>query len=244
MKKQPPIVYLKDAVLDFPFHNTGASSIKKQLISFFRNEKKNWFRALNGIDLEMQQGEVVGILGPNGAGKSTLLRLVGGIYKPDRGIVDTKGRITLLAGYGLGFSPGLSGRENIHFSGGLLGMTTKELEEMEEEIIEFSELGAFIDSPLWTYSSGMRARLGFSIACFSNPDILLLDEVMSVGDSSFKKKSKAKIKEMVKSEMTVLIISHDLNTLSDLCDRLIYMENGRVIVDDDDDLVVKLYNME
>ena len=237
-------VIVKNAVLDFPFHNSGVSTIKKQLVSLFRGEKKNWFRALNGVDLKLKQGEVVGILGPNGAGKSSLLRMVGGIYKPDKGYVDTKGRITLLAGYGLGFSPGLTGRENIHFSGGLLGLTVEELNDLEQEIIEFSELGAFIDSPLWTYSSGMRARLGFSIACFSNPDILLLDEVMSVGDSSFKKKSKAKIKEMVKSEMTVLIISHDLNTLSDLCDRLIYMENGRVIVDDDDDLVVKLYNME
>ena len=237
-------ISVKDAVLDFPFHNSGVTTIKKQLVSLFRSEKKNWFRALNGIDLQLNPGEVVGILGPNGAGKSTLLRLVGGIYKPDRGAVVTKGRITLLAGYGLGFSPGLSGRENIFFSGGLLGMTTKELDEREEEIIEFSGLGNFIDSPLWTYSSGMRARLGFSIACFSNPDILLLDEVLSVGDSSFKKKSKAKIKEMVRSEMTVMIISHDLNTLQDLCDRLIYIENGRVIVDDDDDLVVKLYQME
>ena len=114
----------------------------------------------------------------------------------------------------------------------------------EQEIIEFSELGSFIDSPLWTYSSGMRARLGFSIACFSNPDILLLDEVLSVGDSSFKRKSKAKIKDMVSSDMTVMIISHDLSTLQDLCDRLIYIENGRVIVDDDDELVVKLYQME
>tara|TARA_B100001741_G_C16538185_1_gene593018 strand:- start:151 stop:885 length:735 start_codon:yes stop_codon:yes gene_type:complete len=237
-------ITVKDAVLDFPFHNSGVTTIKKQIISLFRSEKKNWFRALNGIDLNVKQGEVVGILGPNGAGKSTLLRLVGGIYKPDRGFVQTNGRITMLAGYGLGFSPGLSGRENIHFSGGLLGMTVKELEEMEEEIIEFSGLGDFIESPLWTYSSGMRARLGFSIACFSNSDILLLDEVLSVGDSSFKKKSKAKIKDMVRSEMTVMIISHDLNTLQDLCDRLIYIENGRVIVDDDDDLVVKLYQME
>jgi len=244
MINQELTVYANNAILDFPFHNSGASTIKKQLISMFRSEKKNWFRALNGIDLKLKQGEVVGVLGPNGAGKSTLLRLVGGIYKPDRGIVQTKGRITLLAGYGLGFAPGLSGRENIHFSGGLLGMTIKELEAIEEEIIEFSELGNFIDSPLWTYSSGMRARLGFSIACFSNPDILLLDEVLSVGDSSFKKKSKAKIKEMVRSEMTVMIISHDLNTLQDLCDRLIYIENGRIIVDDDDDLVVKLYQME
>lgn len=237
-------INVKDATLDFPFHNSGVTTIKKKIVSLFRSGKKNWFRALNGIDLRLMQGEVVGILGPNGAGKSTLLRLVGGIYKPDRGTVQTKGRITLLAGYGLGFSPGLSGRENIHFSGGLLGMTNKELEEMEEGIIEFSGLGNFIDSPLWTYSSGMRARLGFSIACYSNPDILLLDEVLSVGDSSFKKKSKAKIKEMVRSEMTVMIISHDLNTLQDLCDRLIYIENGRVIVDNDDDLVVKLYQME
>lgn len=237
-------IFVKDAVLDFPFHNSGVTTIKKKLTSLFRSEKKNWFRALNGLNLKLKPGEVVGMLGPNGAGKSTLLRLVSGIYKPDKGIVQTSGRITLLAGYGLGFSPGLSGRENIHFSGGLLGMSTKELEELEEEIIEFSGLGHFINSPLWTYSSGMKARLGFSIACFSKPDILLLDEVLSVGDSSFKRKSKAKVKEMVQSEMTVLVISHDLNTLKDMCDRLVYIENGKIIVDDDDDLVVKLYNME
>ena len=210
----------------------------------FRKEKKNWFRAINRIDLEVKPGEVVGVLGANGSGKSTLLRMIGGIYKADKGYIHTKGRITLLAGYGLGFAPGLSGRENIHFSGSMLGMTSEELHQNEQEIIEFSELGAFIDSPLWTYSSGMRARLGFSIACFSNSEILLLDEVLSVGDSSFKRKSKAKIKEMVNSEMTVMIISHDLSTLQDLCDRLIYIENGRVIVDDDDELAIKLYQME
>ena len=237
-------IKVEDAVLDFPFHNTGVSTVKKQLISLFRSEKKNWFRAINRIDLEIQPGEVVGILGYNGSGKSTLMRMIGGIYEADKGYVHTNGRITLLAGYGLGFAPGLSGRENIHFSGAMLGMDSKELLDNEQAIIEFSELGTFIDSPLWTYSSGMRARLGFSIACFSNPDILLLDEVLSVGDSSFKKKSKAKIKEMVRTDMTVMIISHDLSTLKDLCDRLIYIENGRIIVDDDDDLAIKLYQME
>jgi len=244
MKSEDFAIKVSDAVLDFPFHNTGVSTIKKQLISLFRKEKKNWFRAINRIDLEVRPGEVVGVLGANGSGKSTLLRMIGGIYKADKGSVHTNGRITLLAGYGLGFAPGLSGRENIHFSGAMLGMSSEELNQNEQEIIEFSELGSFIDSPLWTYSSGMRARLGFSIACFSNPDILLLDEVLSVGDSSFKRKSKAKIKDMVSSDMTVMIISHDLSTLQDLCDRLIYIENGRIIVDDDDELVVKLYQME
>jgi len=244
MKSDDFAIKVSDAVLDFPFHNTGVSTIKIQLISLFRKEKKNWFRAINRIDLEVRPGEVVGVLGANGSGKSTLLRMIGGIYKADKGYIHTNGRITLLAGYGLGFAPGLSGRENIHFSGAMLGMSSEELNQNEQEIIEFSELGAFIDSPLWTYSSGMRARLGFSIACFSNPDILLLDEVLSVGDSSFKRKSKAKIKDMVSSDMTVMIISHDLSTLQDLCDRLIYIENGRVIVDDDDELVVKLYQME
>ena len=161
-------IKVKDAVLDFPFHNSGVTTIKETINFLISKREKELVSCIKWNRFRVERGEVVGILGPNGAGKSTLLRLVGGIYKPDRGIVETKGRITLLAGYGLGFSPGLSGRENIHFSGGLLGMTTKELEEMEEEIIEFSELGAFIDSPLWTYSSGMRARLGFSIACFQN----------------------------------------------------------------------------
>ena len=164
------IIKVRDAVLDFPFHNSGVTTIKKQLISLFRSEKKNWFRALNGIDLELKQGEVVGILGPNGAGKSTLLRLVGGIYKPDRGIVDTKGRITLLAGYGLGFSPGLSGRENIHFSGGLLGMTTKELEEMEEEIAKLKEQLESKDKEILVLRKALDVRIRASTGS-SFPDL-------------------------------------------------------------------------
>jgi len=244
MNEKEPAILIKDAVLDFPFHNAGSTTFINQLLSLFNRENKNWFRALNGINIRIEKGEVVGLMGPNGSGKSTLIRLIAGIYNPDGGIVQCNGRIAILVSYGLGFSPNLPGRDNIYLSGGFLGLKYSELKELEEEIIEFSGLGEFIDAPIRTYSSGMRARLGFSIACHSNPDILLLDEVMSVGDNEFKRKSKNKVLEMVEGDTTVVIVSHNVKTLTELCDRLVYIEKGRVIVDNDDDLVKKLYHME
>ncbi|RJU94567.1 MAG: ATP-binding cassette domain-containing protein, partial [Candidatus Poseidoniales archaeon] len=172
--KKYPIV-LDDVVLDFPFHNAGKTTIQKQFLSLFKSQNKKWFRALSGIDLKIKKGSVVGIIGDNGAGKSTLLRVIGGIYEPDRGNISVYGNVILLASLGLGFSNDLPGRDNIYLTGGLIGMTEEEIFAKEDDIIEFSGLKAFIDAPIRTYSSGMRARLGFSIACHSEPDILLLD---------------------------------------------------------------------
>jgi ABC-type polysaccharide/polyol phosphate transport system ATPase subunit len=242
--KELPAIVLKDVVLDFPFHNSGRETLRKQLSTFMKRKNKSWFRAINRASLRVKKGEIVGLIGDNGAGKSTLLRIIAGIYKPDIGSVITQGRIALLASLGLGFSAQLSGRQNIYISGGLLGLSEKEMFEMEQDIIDFSGLGDFIDAPIRTYSSGMRARLGFSIASHSNPDILLLDEVFSVGDHSFRQKSREKISQMVKGDTTVVIISHSIQTLNELCDRLVYIDKGRIIVDDDDNLSVSLYQME
>jgi len=237
-------IVLKDVVLDFPFHNSGSETLRNQLSNFFKRKNKNWFRALNGANLCIKKGEIVGLIGDNGAGKSTLMRVIAGIYKVERGLVNTHGRITLLASLGLGFSKDLSGRNNIYISAGLLGLSDEEIRDVEQEIIDFSGIGDFIDAPIRTYSSGMRARLGFSIASFSKPDILLLDEVFSVGDHSFRQKSREKITQMVKGDTTVVVISHSLHTLDELCDRIVYMDQGKIIIDDDDELAKKLYKME
>jgi ABC-type polysaccharide/polyol phosphate transport system ATPase subunit len=184
---------------------------------------------------------VVGIIGDNGAGKSTLLRVIGGIYKPDRGSISVDGNVILLASLGLGFSNDLPGRDNIYLTGGLIGMSEEEISLREDEIIKFSGLKAFIDAPIRTYSSGMRARLGFSIACHSQPDILLLDEVFSVGDYEFRRKSKQKILEMVEGDTTVVVVSHNIQTLEEICDRIIYVERGKILMSTSKKYAIELY---
>lgn len=235
-----PII-LDDVVLDFPFHNAGKTTIQKQFLSLFKGNNKKWFRALAGIDLRIKKGSVVGIIGDNGAGKSTLLRVIGGIYRPDRGRVIVDGKVILLASLGLGFSNDLPGRDNIYLTGGLIGMSEEEIAGKEQDIIEFSGLNDFIDAPLRTYSSGMRARLGFSIACHSKPEILLLDEVFSVGDYEFRRKSKQKILEMVEGETTVVVVSHSIQTLEEICDRIIYIENGKILMSTSKKYAIELY---
>jgi ABC-2 type transport system ATP-binding protein/lipopolysaccharide transport system ATP-binding protein len=244
LSEAEPTIILKDVVLDFPFHNAGRTTFRKQLLSIFKKENRNWFRAVNGVNMIVKRGEVIGLIGSNGAGKSTLMRMIAGIYKPDRGSVVTKGRVTLLASLGLGFSNDLPGRDNIYLVGGLLGLRAEELASIENDIIDFSGLGKFIDAPIRTYSAGMRARLGFAIACHTNPDILLLDEVFSVGDYDFRRRSRAKIQEMVEGDTTVVITSHNIGTLKQMCDRLFYVESGKILVTDDNALAIKLYEME
>ena len=235
-----PII-LDDVVLDFPFHNAGKTTIQRQFLSLFKPQNKKWFRALSGIDLKVKKGSVVGMIGDNGAGKSTLLRVIGGIYKPDRGSIRVHGKVILLASLGLGFSNDLPGRDNIYLTGGLIGMSEAEITAKEKDIIEFSGLSDFIDVPIRTYSSGMRARLGFSIACHSQPDILLLDEVFSVGDYEFRRKSKEKILQMVKGDTTVVVVSHNIQTLEDICDKIIYLENGKILMSTSKKYAIELY---
>lgn len=237
-------VILENLSLSFPHHNSGRFTIFEKVNNLFRKSHQSWFRVINNLDLKVKKGEVIGILGNNGAGKSTLLQVIAGVYRPDYGHIFTHGRIVLLASLGLGFSNELSGRENIYIMGGLLGLKSAYLEDIEKEIITFSGLDDFIDSPIRTYSSGMRARLGFSIACYSNPDILLIDEVFSVGDQDFRRKSKKKIEEMVKGETTVVIVSHSVATLQNICDNIIYMKDGSIVVDDNQHFAISLYSGE
>ncbi len=203
--------------------NVGVSySIREGL---FRWSK---FTPLEGISFDLHRGETIGVIGRNGVGKSTLLRLLAGILEPDTGrIMNCGARVSLLS-LGVGFVPHLTGRQNAMLSGMLLGLRKADIARKMDAIIEFSDLGAFFDQPLQTYSSGMRARLGFSVAIQIDPDVLLIDEVLGVGDEEFKKKSTGEMKKLIKSEKSVVLVSHNLATVKELCDRVVWIECGLI----------------
>ncbi len=215
---------LKDLCIDYiPYKKT---SIRK---GFFNrsHEHLDVIHAVDHVSFSLQQGKILGIVGKNGSGKSTLLKAVAGIFKPDGGVIDLHGHSVSLLSIGVGFVPDLSGRENIFLSGMLMGFTEEEVRRQEESIIEFSELGKFIDYPVRTYSSGMHSKLAFAISSTLETDIILIDEVLSVGDSRFKKKSFKRMKELIlNDEKTVLIVSHDNNTIRELCDRAVWIDDG------------------
>ena len=184
------------------------------------------FLALNNVSLTINRGEIVGLIGHNGAGKSTLLKLVSRVLAPSSGRVWVRGKVAPLLELGAGFHPELTGRENIYLNGAILGYTRREMEEKVQRIIDFAELGEFIDAPIRTYSSGMWARLGFAVATDSKPDILILDEVMSVGDEAFQRKSEAKIKSFFEMGATILLVSHNMDTIEKLCTRAVWLDHG------------------
>ncbi len=207
-------------------------SIKEAFISIFdrkRRQKPTEFWALNDISFSVKQGEVVGLIGSNGAGKSTLLKVVSGVMKPTKGKVQVNGVISPMIELGAGFDAELTARENIYLNGAILGYSKKFLEEKFEDIVEFSELREFLDVPVKNFSSGMTAKLAFSIATVVNPEVLIVDEILSVGDIKFQEKSKAKMLEMIKGGTTVLYVSHSLESIKDLCDKVVWIEHGKLI---------------
>ena len=205
-------------------------------VSFFRAlmspnkfTKTEYFEAVKGVSFEVPKGQILGIVGKNGSGKSTLLRAIAGIFSPDEGEIDLHGNSISLLSIGVGFQNSLTGRENIYLSGMLLGFSREKIEEKIDEIIEFSELGKFIDRPVKSYSSGMYSKLAFSITAILETDIMLIDEVLSVGDAKFKKKSYAKMKELISNEdRTVLIVSHSSETIKNLCDNVLWIHDGEM----------------
>ncbi|RHR51900.1 ABC transporter ATP-binding protein [Clostridium sp. AF18-27] len=203
-------------------------SIKKSLLHFKRNTVED-FQAIKHVSFSVEKGNILGIIGKNGSGKSTLLKALAGIFAPDSGSIDLKGNSVSLLSIGVGFQKELTGRENILLSGMLLGFSEAEVGEKTEEIIEFAEIGNFIDAPVRTYSSGMYSKLAFSITAVLETDIILIDEVLSVGDSKFKKKSYRKMKELISDEnRTVIIVSHAMETLEDLCTEVLWIHDGEV----------------
>ena len=203
-------------------------SIKKSLLHFHRN-KVDEFQAIHNVSFNVPKGNILGIVGKNGSGKSTMLNAIAGIFAPDSGTIDLKGNSVSLLSIGVGFQRELTGRENIILSGMLLGFSEKAVRERMEEIIEFSELGKFIDAPVRTYSSGMYSKLAFSITAILETDIMLIDEVLSVGDARFKKKSYNKLKQLISDEnRTVVMVSHDTKTLDGLCDEILWLHDGEI----------------
>ncbi len=205
------------------------SILKRMLLKPFGKSKPGPQNCgLDGVSLTVHKGEIIGIIGRNGSGKSTLLRTMAGIYKPDNGWIGIDGQISLLAGVGVGMNKDLTGRENIHLYGSMLGNEREVMDSMMDEIIAFSELKEFIDEPLRTYSSGMKARLGISVATAVKPDILLIDEVLGVGDPGFKKRSQQRIREMMDDSNTVVLVSHSFSLLKEICTCMIMMEKGKM----------------
>lgn len=200
------------------------------------------FWALTDISFELKEGERIGILGYNGAGKSTLLKVIAGVLKPTKGSVEVNGVIAPLLELGAGFDMNYTGAENIYLYGATMGYSRKYIAERYDEIVEFSELGDFIDVPVKNYSSGMRARLGFAIATAVDPQVLILDEVLSVGDAKFKKKSEEKIKSMFDKGVTVLFVSHNTSQVRRLCTKAILLENGKVIASGEVNEVCDIYD--
>ena len=232
-------ILVKDLVIRY--REMERCSIKNRL---FQDKKKEmpYYEAVKGISFSVAKGEILGIIGKNGCGKSTMLRAIAGIYSPDAGYIETFDNKVSLMAIGVGFQPQLTGRENIYLSGVLLGLKEEEIEKYVDEIIEFSELGTFIDKPVQTDSSGMHSKLAFSITSALEPDIMLLDEVLSVGDAGFKSKSLARMKEMIAAkDRTVVIVSHSISTLMELCDTVMWMHEGQIKKIGDPREVLKQY---
>ncbi|MBQ7800319.1 MAG: ABC transporter ATP-binding protein [Oscillospiraceae bacterium] len=208
------------------YRSLKSVSSKRALFTFGKN-KLDVFEAVKDVSFDIEEGQVVGLIGRNGSGKSTLLRAIAGIFSADKGDINLYGKTVSLLSIGVGFKTNLSGRENIFLSGLLMGFKKSEIQEKLDSIIEFSELGTFIDKPVKTYSSGMYSKLAFSITAIMETDIMLIDEVLSVGDEKFKKKSYEKIKELISDKTrTVIIVSHSTDTLQKLCDHIIWLNNG------------------
>ena len=188
------------------------------------------FEALKGVSFELEEGKILGIIGKNGSGKSTMLRAIAGIFSPDKGTIDLHGNTISLLSIRVGFNKKLTGRENIYLSGMLLGFSESEIKAKEKEIIDFADIGDFIDKSVKTYSSGMYSKLAFAITAILETDIILIDEVLSVGDAKFKEKSYNKMKELISDEKrTVIIVSHSLGTIKELCDEVLWLDDGKIL---------------
>ena len=219
-------IEVKDLFISY--QNLKKTSIKKTLLHLKR-QKPDRFVAVKGISFYVREGEILGIIGKNGSGKSTTLNALAGIFSPDSGSIDLNGHSISLLSIGVGFIREMTGRENITLSGMLLGFTEEQVKAKEQEIIDFAEIGEFIDMPVRTYSSGMYSKLAFSITAILETDIMLIDEVLSVGDQKFKKKSYEKMKSLISNkDRTVVIVSHSIETLKQLCDTVMWMHEGQI----------------
>ena len=221
------IITVDNVSMRFRMDKNKTTSLKEWVVTHLLGKQQyEEFSALRDVSFEVKRGEIVGIIGRNGAGKSTLLKVISGIFKPTSGKVVTAGRVAPMLELGSGFDMELSGHDNIFLNGAILGFSEEFLKSKYDEIVAFSELGEFIDMPLKTYSSGMLARLAFSVATMIEPEILIVDEILSVGDAAFQEKSRARMMELMSGGTTVLFVSHSMNQIREMCERVIWLEHG------------------
>ena len=237
-------IIVENVYKTFNVYLDKANTIKEKLLFLFSRNKKQKREVLKGISLKIKKGEVVALIGTNGSGKSTLLKLLTKIIYPNKGKIETNGKLTSLLELGAGFHPDFSGRENIYFNASIFGLTKKEIDSRLEDIIEFSELKDFIDSPVRTYSSGMYMRLAFSVAINVDADILLIDEILSVGYEHFQNKCFEKMLELKKQGKTMVFVTHSMGTVKSLCDRAIWLKDGLIRMDGNTEEVVDEYIKE
>lgn len=226
------MIILKNVSMKFNLGVEKDSSLKMIFINLFtpkKKKKKDYFWALKDIDFRINKGDVVGIIGANGAGKSTLLKVVSGVYKPTTGTVEVNGKISPMIELGAGFDGELTARENIYLNGAILGYSKEFLEQKFDEIVEFSELKDFLDVPVKNFSSGMVAKLAFSISTIVDPEVLIVDEILSVGDIKFQEKSKNKMMSMIEGGTTVLYVSHSIDSIKELCSKVIWLDHGKIV---------------
>ena len=226
------MISVKNVSMKFDLGIERENSFKNKFISIFdkkRRRKKEYFWALNDVSFDVKKGEVVGLIGSNGAGKSTMLKVVSGVMKPTKGKVEVNGTIAPMIELGAGFDAELTARENIFLNGAVLGYSESFLKSKFDEIVEFSELKDFLDVPVKNFSSGMVAKLAFSISTIVDPDVLIVDEILSVGDIKFQEKSLNKMMELIRGGTTVLYVSHSLESIRDICDRVIWLDHGKIV---------------
>lgn len=226
------MIILKNVSMKFNLGVEKDNSLKMIFINLFtprKKKKKDYFWALKDIDFRINKGDVVGIIGANGAGKSTLLKVVSGVYKPTTGTVEVNGKISPMIELGAGFDGELTARENIYLNGAILGYSKEFLEQKFDDIVEFSELKDFLDVPVKNFSSGMVAKLAFSISTIVDPEVLIVDEILSVGDIKFQEKSKNKMMSMIEGGTTVLYVSHSIDSIKELCSKVIWLDHGKIV---------------
>jgi ABC-type polysaccharide/polyol phosphate transport system ATPase subunit len=229
VESQENIIHLENVGVRYRIASERVATFKEYLIRRFQGQiKLGDFWALRHVHLNIRKGEMLGLIGPNGAGKSTMLKLIARVMRPTSGRVLVKGMVAPLLEFGAGFHPDLTGRENIFLNGALLGFSNDEMQEKFDRIVEFAELWDFIDVPVRNYSSGMAARLGFAIATDIDPDILILDEILSVGDEAFQRKSLARMKGFRHQGATIILVSHNMETILEMCQRAVWLEHGQI----------------
>ena len=223
------IITVDNVSVHFRMDKNHTTSLKEWVVSFLKGKQQyEEFHALENVTFDVKRGEIFGVIGRNGAGKSTLLKVVSGIYKPTSGKAVSAGRIAPMLELGSGFDQELSGHDNIFLNGAILGFSEDFLKQKYDEIVAFSELGEFIHQPIKTYSSGMMMRLAFSVATIVEPEILIVDEILAVGDASFQQKSRARMLELMKGGTTVLFVSHTMSQIREMCDRVLWLDHGTV----------------